>query len=324
MNELISVIVPIYNVQDYLRRCLNSILGQTYCNLEILLIDDGSTDESGSIADEYAEKDSRVQVVHTEHYGVSAARNCGMGRARGEYFAFVDSDDYVLDNFLERLYDLSQEYDAQISVCDYVRSKKDKFSLNEYEGKVECLSSEEWLSEWHGKRKKLETVVWNKLYHKDIFEKEAEIFPVGQIHEDVQTEHLLIAKCEKVVFTTEKLYVYLQRENSLTHRKISQKDMQDLLKAQEKRLSFFKERGYEKAYERLLAGSQKYRIRNYCLALEVLKDSAWAEEERKVFNSRYIENKEFQGTAIFDRCGFALFYYRPVIVKNILKILKVV
>lgn len=324
MNELISVIVPIYNVQDYLRRCLNSILGQTYCNLEILLIDDGSTDESGSIADEYAVRDSRVRVVHTENKGLSAARNYGIRWAKGTYLAFIDSDDYVLDNFLERLYDLNQKYNAQISVCDYVRNKKNKGSLNEYKGKVECLSSEEWLSEWHGKRKKLETVVWNKLYHKDIFENEAEIFPVGQVHEDIETEHLLIARSRKVVFTTEKLYVYLQRENSLTHRKISQKDMQDLLNAQEKRLSFFNDRGYEKAYERLLTGSQKYRIRNYCLALEVLRDSEWAEEERKIFNSRYSETKKFRENTIFDRCGFALFYYRPVIVKNILKILKVV
>ena len=120
-KPLISVIVPVYNVKQYLRRCVDSILKQTYENIEIVLIDDGSTDESGAICDRYAQKDVRVKVIHKENGGLSDARNKGMQEARGEYFAFVDSDDYIAKDYIAYLFELIVENKAQISLCGYLK-----------------------------------------------------------------------------------------------------------------------------------------------------------------------------------------------------------
>ena len=123
-KPLVSIIVPVYQVVDYVGVCVESLLRQTYKNLEILLVDDGSTDGSGEICDEYANRDNRIRVIHQENQGLSAARNTGLDQALGEYVAFVDSDDAVLPDFIETLYDLADRYQADIVACAYERVKK--------------------------------------------------------------------------------------------------------------------------------------------------------------------------------------------------------
>ena len=129
MNELISIIIPIYNVEKYLHCCINSVIRQTYKNLEIILIDDGSPDNCGKICDEYAKKDNRIKVIHKENGGLSSARNAGLDIAKGEYISFVDSDDYVAENFIEKLYKLCKENDADIAECDFYRIKANEKSM---------------------------------------------------------------------------------------------------------------------------------------------------------------------------------------------------
>ena len=120
MSEpLISVIVPVYNVEKYIAACVDSILAQTYTNLEILLVDDGSTDSSGALCDEYARRDVRVRVIHQENGGLSDARNTGMQSAQGTYFAFVDSDDFIAGDYIAYLYGMIEKHHAQIAVCGY-------------------------------------------------------------------------------------------------------------------------------------------------------------------------------------------------------------
>ena len=119
MKELISIIVPVYNVEQYLDDCLISIINQTYKNIEIILIDDGSTDKSGKICDEYAKKDSRIIVIHKENGGVSSARNAGLRIAKGAYIGFVDPDDWIAEDMYEVLYSNAKKYDADVSVCKY-------------------------------------------------------------------------------------------------------------------------------------------------------------------------------------------------------------
>ena len=120
-NELISVIVPVYKVENYLRECLDSIINQTYKNLEIILVDDGSPDKSGEICDEYALKDSRITVYHTENKGQAHARNYGLDRCRGDYITFIDSDDIVKNSYVEKLFALLKYYDSDMSACSVER-----------------------------------------------------------------------------------------------------------------------------------------------------------------------------------------------------------
>ena len=187
-TPLVSIIVPVYQVKEYIGECVESLLAQTYTNLEILLVDDGSTDGSGAICDEYAVKDSRVRVVHQENKGLSAARNTGIARAKGECLAFVDSDDVVMTEFIETLYELLGKYQADIAACAYVKCLSGDFAYVKHDlscadergdkqsgtcrnGKVEykqagghhddkevCMTSEQMLRQWHGKYKKWETV----------------------------------------------------------------------------------------------------------------------------------------------------------------------
>lgn len=257
---LISVIVPVYQVQDYLAECIDSLLVQTYTNLEILLVDDGSTDSSGEICDRYAAKDDRVRVIHQENQGPSVARNAGLDSAEGEYIAFVDSDDVALPDFIEALYALLDKYQADIAACAYIECRTDemrgtgKKHCNESEI---CMTAEQMLRQWHGRYKKWETVVWNKLYRKGIFDRKRETavhFPVGRKLEDVLTSHLMAANAAKIVLTGRKLYVYRIRPNSRAYQSRTAGLGDENLRAQRERMAFFKERHYWRAYLNLLVG----------------------------------------------------------------------
>ncbi len=126
MEELISIIVPVYNVEQYLEKCVKSIIRQTYKNIEIILIDDGATDSSGKICDKLKLKDNRIKVIHKENGGLSDARNAGLKVAKGEYIGFVDSDDYIKEDMFETLYNLNKKYNSEISIVSYYEICKDK------------------------------------------------------------------------------------------------------------------------------------------------------------------------------------------------------
>lgn len=285
-EPLISIIVPVYQVKEYLDECVESLLAQTYTNLELLLVDDGSTDGSGEICDRYAVKDDRVRVVHQENQGPSAARNAGLDCAKGKYVAFVDSDDIVLPDFIEVLYELMRNYQADIATCTYVKctiknmaTVKKELSAEAVKGEcgdidtngglrhknVEgrgkgpelCMSSEQWLRQWHGSYKKWETVVWNKLYRKSIFD-EGQVnvlrFPVGRKLEDVLTSHLIVDNAKRIALTTRRLYLYRIRSESRASQSRTVELMDENLRAQRERMAFFKERRYFRAYLNLWVG----------------------------------------------------------------------
>lgn len=257
-TPLISIIVPVYQVKDYLGECVESLLAQTYTNLEILLVDDGSTDGSGEICDQYAAMDNRVQVVHQENQGLSAARNTGINLLKGEYVAFVDSDDMVLPDFVETLYGLVRKYQADVAACAFIRCSTESWADKPVKDNELCMSSGEMLRQWHGRYKKWETVAWNKLYRKNVLTgadgKPSIHFPIGRRHEDVLTSHLLIANAERVVITGKKLYLYRVRPGSITdwHKAVEFRD--ENLRAQRERMAFFKEKRYWRAYWNLWAG----------------------------------------------------------------------
>lgn len=248
--DLISIIVPVYQVEKYLEECVNSIINQTYKIIEIILIDDGSTDASGSICDDYAKRNDKIIVVHQQNKGLSGARNVGLDLAKGKYICFVDSDDYIHEDFINILYKMIKEKNAEIAICDYTRDNFWNDSNIKNDGEY-VLTSHKMLSEWHGRRTRIETVVWNKLYHRDIFGGRSNCkirFPEGKIHEDVYTSHLMIANANRIAITNKKLYCYRKNSSSITNSKKSVKRKQMRLDAQYSRLLFFKNNKYYRPY----------------------------------------------------------------------------
>lgn len=215
---LISVIIPVYNVEKYLRKCINSILNQTYKNLEIILVDDGSPDKCGKICDEYREKDLRVHVIHKENGGLSDARNIGIKNATGKYIVFIDSDDWIHPNMIEILFYEIQKSNADISMCMFKYIYEDEMEKNidtEYHiNSVEILTSEEVLERYYSDSRVPYVVAWNKLYKRDLFQKIC--YPKGKIHEDEFTTYKLFYDAEKIIVVDAELYFYLQRCNSIT------------------------------------------------------------------------------------------------------------
>ena len=262
---LISIIVPVYQVRDYVGECVESIRQQTYTNLEILLVDDGSTDGSGEMCDEYARTDERIRVIHQENRGQAGARNTGLDNVQGEYIAFVDSDDLVLPDYIEVLYMLLTKHAADLAACAYVKGTTEELAVartvsgkQESSGDVEelCISSEKMLRQWHGKYKMQETVVWNKLYHKDVWNGKRRMrFPEGRSLEDVLISHLIIESVERIALTTQALYFYRVRDGSITvQTKYDREKIRRNLEAQRERMVFFRERRYWRAYFNLLVG----------------------------------------------------------------------
>lgn len=211
--SLISIIVPVYNVENYLNNCIESILNQTYSNFELLLINDGSQDKCGRICEDYAEKDSRIRVFHKRNGGLSDARNYGIDVSRGEYITFIDSDDCVDYRYLEALYEDIQTSEADISIINYIA--KDDVSGSFYFHVLKndifhkLYSVSEWLSKEGIYEYGFDTVLhvaWGKLYKKSLFENVR--YPVGCTSEDDLTTYKLYLLSNKISFRNDGLYIY--------------------------------------------------------------------------------------------------------------------
>ena len=213
-EELISIVVPIYNVEIYLEKCIETILNQTYKNIEIILVDDGSTDSCKDIADEYVKKDKRIKVIHKENGGLSDARNAGIKIAKGRYICFVDSDDYIEKNYIKILYETIIRNNADISICSYKNVYIDG-SQKEDRTKTQVCNNIEAIRELFTKARNIETVTWNKMYKIDLFLHNKIEFPKGKLHEDNFTTYKLFYFSNKIAYVDEILYNYRQRENSI-------------------------------------------------------------------------------------------------------------
>lgn len=213
MDELISVIVPIYKVEQYLDRCLSSIVHQSYRNLEIILVDDGSPDQCPQLCDDWADKDNRIRVIHKANGGLSSARNTGLDIASGNYIAFVDSDDYISENMLETMLSAALRNNVPVACCGRVRvSETSKFEM--------FISPKELLLTGEDAIKELliggivEEAAWDKLYRYDVFENRR--FPVGEINEDIVQTIEILGSCKHIVHVGKALYYYCENQNSIT------------------------------------------------------------------------------------------------------------
>ena len=206
---MISVIVPVYNVEKYLSKCLDSLLNQTYTDVEFILIDDGSTDSSGKIADSYKDIDPRFKVFHTENRGLSAARNYGIEHSKGEWLMFVDSDDWVSPSFCETPMRAAHEYNADLVVFWFHRVKN---------GKIPKEDTSKFPSGIIPFEKAINVgsvVAWNKLYKKKLFNDIR--FPEGQVYEDIATTHKVLRQAIRIAFIPFRLYYYVFRKNSISN-----------------------------------------------------------------------------------------------------------
>lgn len=210
----ISVIVPVYKVEPYLRRCVDSILGQTFADFELILVDDGSPDQCGAICDEYAQRDPRVVVIHQENGGLSAARNAGIdwafANSSSQWLNFIDSDDWVHPEYLQRLLDAAVTMDVSVSICGYVQTAGEEPEVN-----IDDLAPVLWNTEdYFVKHNVNATVAWGKLYRKECF---AEIrYPVGKLHEDEFTTYKVLFAYEQLTVIVAPLYSYFVNINGIT------------------------------------------------------------------------------------------------------------
>lgn len=237
-DDLISIIIPIYNKEEYLERCVKSAMEQTYSNIEIVLVDDGSEDESPKMCDHYKELDRRVVVVHKKNGGLSDARNAGIDVSKGRYLFFLDADDYLALDAMEILHKRITEEKADIAICNFawIGSKGESLCRDD----VICdevLDQQELLKKLMGKPNFYYVIACNKLYKRKIFDNCR--FKLGKTHEDEFIVHHVFGLCHKAVSVSNILYYYIQSVNSITTSNISIKKL-DYIEAMYERIQYFK------------------------------------------------------------------------------------
>ena len=254
--ELISVIIPVYNVEQYLNRCVDSVINQTYKNLEIILVDDGSTDNSGKICDEYALKDNRIKVIHKENGGLSSARNAGLDIAKGAYIGFIDSDDYIELDMYEFLYNMLIENKVEVSCCNVFDFKNNKYvpsSNLQVEG---VITFDEVLNIKQG------LFVWNKLYSKNLIGN----YRFDGLAEDLKFNFEILKKAEKIVYSKQAKCYYFNNPNSILRKNNLGKYLSvvEFIKLYDKTIEYCKEKKLKQAINNI-KNKQFYWIINMLL-----------------------------------------------------------
>lgn len=251
MNELVSVIIPAYNMEDYLERCVVALQNQSYSNIEIIIVDDGSTDRTPRICDELAQNDHRILVQHQENSGLACARKSGLNITGGSYIAFVDADDYVDENYIELLYVAAESNQADLVVCSYYEDETPVCWQEKELGLINRNKALDLLSTFsHGDNIKL-VVMWNKLYRRSLFDKIE--FTKARIHEDEFMAHWVLGEAEKTVLLPDALYHYCQREGSLSQSQTNRyKKRYQALRAFEERLEYYQKKSTPELSKQML------------------------------------------------------------------------
>jgi len=309
MDKLVSVIVPVYNVDRYLGRCIKSIMQQSYRNLEIILVDDGSTDNSGTICDTFKETDDRIIVIHKENGGLSDARNAGIKMFTGEYVTFIDSDDYVSPDMISLMLTVLKQSSCQIVQCEFVRGKDDtyKFTGN---GKYKVYNKRNAFE-----NRDVHVCVCGKLYEKSLIK--GRYFPIGKINEDEYYTYKCVYESNRTAIMPDALYYYFQRSNSIMHKKKTYLNM-DILDAFDERIKYFQDR----KEERLVIISRKEKcIREallYARAKGCIDEKEKREYLKKLFRVEYLKIKK-ENFSMRERAFLKVYYYFPSVVNILLE-----
>lgn len=283
-QPLISIIVPVYKVEKYLEKCIQSIINQTYNNLQIILVDDGSPDNCGKICDKYAQKDNRIEVIHKTNGGLSDARNVGISKAKGKYIGFVDSDDYIEKSMYEDLYNLMEEKQSDVCICNFYNVvgnnkvlKNPNNGIQEY-NKIDILR--EILVD-----SKIQSYAWNKLYKKELFDNIK--YPVGKKYEDIGTTFYILEKCNKIIVTGTPEYYYLNRDDSIVNN-VNEKTITDYIELITERYDYI-----EKNLKELDQYNKYYLTKTLITAYNDIVNLKNIENEtRKKFNDLYEKVKK--------------------------------
>lgn len=223
----ISIIVPVYNVDKYLNRCIESLVNQTFKNIEIILINDGSTDNSKKICENWMDKDNRIKLINQENKGLADARNKGIKYARGKYIGFVDSDDWITNNMYENLYDIIKRFNADISCAKFEKVKSEDEIIEKLDNSIKIYSNEDSLKKLctfdNYKETGIITQVWNKLYKSELFREIK--FPSGKVYEDAYVTYKLLFNSKRVVEINQIYYYYYQRSGSIMLSKLNDKKL---------------------------------------------------------------------------------------------------
>lgn len=263
----ISVIVPIYKVEAYLDRCVESILGQSFENFELILVDDGSPDRCPVMCDDWAQRDDRIRVIHKKNSGLSDARNTGVAAAKGEYIFFVDSDDYIHRQALQVLYQAVSRLGIKIAVGNLVRTQGEPLTDNRIP-QAELLTPEALYT----RDSTIATMACGKLYHRSVVQP----YPVGKIHEDEYVTYRILFAQEQIAWVEAPLYGYFFNCDGIMHQRWSPRRL-DILEAMEQQIAFFEERGYKNlVYQRI----SEY-IHNLCWQIESAGNQEDAQMRRK-------------------------------------------
>lgn len=238
MNPIISIIVPVYNVEEYLQRCIDSILNQSFKNFELILVNDGSTDNSLKICKEYLLNDPRVKIINKENGGLSSARNAGINIAKGRYIGFVDSDDWINKEMYKILYELCEKNNSDIAECRYTVTTGNEMNLDNSSNLITILNNEEAIKSLYTNTSYGSVVSWNKLYRCELF-KDIK-FPEGKLNEDQFTTYKLYYKSNKIVSIDKVLYYYFQSTKSIMRSEFTLKKL-DAIEAIESSHKFFEE-----------------------------------------------------------------------------------
>lgn len=313
MGELISVIVPVYNAEKYIKKCIESIISQTYQNMELILINDGSKDLSLQICEEFAKKDQRIKVYDRANGGASAARNTGLTKARGDYIVFVDSDDFVTSTYLENLYLAAKIGNYDIVQCNLEEVNNTKLSINNVtfdKMHVQEISKKQALND-----RVYKVTIWGKIYSSFLFDDFK--FREGEIYEDDASYYIFVDKAKKIAVLNETLYYYYMSENSVMRN--DKKDISNaFIEIYEERIQYFK----EKDEVELLDGTYD----RFCLVL-MLNISASFQHKNNLkdrekwialFKQYYSLIKKSKFISKKDKAMFLLFRVSPKIAGKII------
>lgn len=316
MEPKISIIVPVYNVEQYLERCVESLINQTHKNIEIILVDDGSKDNSGKLCDELAQRDSRIVVYHKENGGLSDARNYGIDKATSDYVGFVDSDDFVDEDMYEILLSNLLKYDSEISFCRLNDVYNDEITKDNTENKPYLMTSEQAIK-MVLEAKVFSVTAVNKLYKKSLFDQIR--FDKGKIAEDAFIMVDLLSRCEKIAATEAKKYYYMHRENSITTQKFTSKFL-NVIEAYEKNAKIVSDKYPDLKYQADTRICWAY----FYVLDRLLKDEEYKDENLETELIQYLKkHKKFiLSNSLFNakrKLSFAALLINKNLYKTILK-----
>lgn len=322
-NSLVSIIVPVYKVPDFINRCVESLVSQTYKNIEIILVDDGSPDDCPAICNRLAEKDDRIVVIHKENGGLSSARNAGIDRASGDYIAFVDGDDFVTADYVEVLLKACKENNVKLSVCGYYEYYSDDNMKAFVSDKSYVLTGDDAVRDIFTMKNDVHVVAWNKLYARELFKDGNIKYAEGKLHEDVFTTYKFCAATENVACVNKACYYYVQRAGSIINQSFHSKRLQ-LIEAVESIEPFVKKNSPKFDEEYFF-----YVFLNYLTVINAMADSNYKDKELfakmaglifamlpQLKQNRYFGKKNLL-TVIFLKFGMNIFYIIRKIYKRI-------